>query len=62
MENYSLATAGTLQTGADNTNTTFSGTFDSPLSGALLSVTKIGSGNVHAYRGEHVDQRWHADG
>jgi autotransporter-associated beta strand protein len=44
VENYSLATAGTLLTGMDNSNSTFSGILASPFSSALLNVTKIGTG------------------
>jgi autotransporter-associated beta strand protein len=44
VENYSLNTAGTLQTGLDNTASTFAGTFVSPFSSGLLNVTKLGTG------------------
>lgn len=44
VENYNLNTAGTLQTGLDNTASTFAGTFVSPFSSGLLNVTKLGTG------------------
>ena len=44
LENYNLNTAGTLYTGFDNTNATFSGVIASPFSSGLLNVTKGGSG------------------
>ncbi len=44
LQNYNLNTQGTLTTGLDNTNATFSGIIASPFSGALLNVTKAGSG------------------
>ena len=39
-----LATAGTLVTGLDNTNTTFSGAITNPDPASLLNLTKIGAG------------------
>ena len=44
ITNFSLNAAGTLTTGLDNSNTTFSGVFTSPFPNGLLSVTKIGTG------------------
>jgi hypothetical protein len=46
IKNFHAAqTAATLITGADNTDGTFSGTFVSDFSNALLSVRKMGTGN-----------------
>ncbi|MBK8095116.1 MAG: autotransporter-associated beta strand repeat-containing protein [Verrucomicrobiaceae bacterium] len=42
--NYNLNTAGTLRTGYDNTDTTFSGVFQSPFTQGRLNVEKIGTG------------------
>ncbi len=46
ITNFTTAAA-TLYTGLDNTNSTFSGAITNPFAGNLLSVTKIGSGNLN---------------
>ena len=47
LMNYNATTAGTVVTGMDNTNATFSGAIVNPFPGGLLNLTKVGSGNFN---------------